>query len=147
MRAHERRLGERVGEAMGARGIFEQRPVEHGALVVVARPFDIGERDAPEHAALDRLDHVRMPQRRDVALALQLRLDGVDAARDVDREHQLQIDGEVLGSGGQAMSAAIRAASSAVRGSEIGKAHGDIRDEAAWDIASPRWARMRSLLH
>ena len=146
MRAHERRLGERVGETVGACRILEQGPVEHGALVMVACPFDIGDRNAPEHAALDRLDHVRMPERRDVALALQLCLDLIDAARDVDREHQLQIDREILGRGGQA------------RGGDQGgehrrsdrdssEAHGGIRDEAAWDIARPRRARMRTLLH
>ena len=85
-----------------------------------------------------------MPQRRDVALALQLRLDGVDAARDVDREHQLQIDGEVLGSCGQPWRGA-EGSDQCRRGSEIGKAHGDIRDEAAWDIAIPHCGRMRSL--
>ena len=121
--------------------ILEQGPVQHGALVMVAGPFDVGDRDAPEHAALDRLDHVRMPQRRDVALALQLGLDLVHAARDVHREHQLQIDRNILGGGGQARHGE-QSGDQRRPGRNSSEAHGGIRDQAAWDIARPRRARM-----
>ncbi len=94
---NERRLGERVGERGGTFTILDQGPVEKGALELHACPFDIGDGDPAEHAGLDRLDHPRMMQRRDVALALEPRLDRVDAARDVDRKHQLEIDRQILG--------------------------------------------------
>ncbi len=99
MRGHQRRLGQRVGEGEGAGGILDHRPVEQDALVVVAGPFDIGKRDPAEHAAPDRVDHARVAQGRDVAFTLQARLDRIDAARDVDREHQLEVDPQVRGAG------------------------------------------------
>ena len=43
-------------------------------------------------AGPDRLQHARMAERRHVALLLQLEADLVDAARGIDREHQLQVD-------------------------------------------------------
>src|SRR3954471_1967461 len=57
-----------------------------------ARPFDVVEGDAPVLARKDGVDHALVGQRLDIATPLQLGLDLVDRARDVDREHELQID-------------------------------------------------------
>ena len=79
MRAQERRLGQRVGEPLRVCGALDQRPVQHGALVVVAGPFHVGHGDAAVRAALNRLEHVRVAQRRDVTLALEARLDAAES--------------------------------------------------------------------
>jgi hypothetical protein len=94
---------------------------------VVAGPFDVGERDAAERTAPDRLDDVRMTQRRDVAFALEARLELVDAARDVDREHQLEIDLQIGGAGGRARHPE-HAGDHGNPGGQISEAHGGIRD-------------------
>jgi hypothetical protein len=69
---------------------------------VIAGPLDVGHGDPADHPVPDRRDHVRVPQGGDVTPALEARLDLVDAAGDVDREHQLEIDGQLLGAGREA---------------------------------------------
>ena len=64
------------------------------------RPFDVGYCDRADHAVGDRRHHKRVDHRLPVALALQPRLLLVDRARDVDREHELQVDRTVRGTGG-----------------------------------------------
>ena len=46
---------------------------------------------------VDRLQHGGIDEGGEVALALLLRLVGVDAARNVDREDELEVDRNVLG--------------------------------------------------
>src|SRR3546814_16285294 len=58
--------------------------------------FEVGDGDAAEDAALDGVQHLRIAEGGDVALALQPRFAGVDGERDVDRQHQLEIDGDAL---------------------------------------------------
>ena len=54
------------------------------ALHPGVRPFVVGDGDAAVGAAQDRLDDHRVAEGLDVALALQMGLVGIDAARDVD---------------------------------------------------------------
>ena len=70
-----------------------------------------------------------MAERGDVALALEARLDFVHAARDVDREHQLQIDLEILRAGGHPRDAE-QAGDERDASGQVKEAHGDIRREA-----------------
>src|SRR4029450_5404621 len=56
------------------------------------RPFVVSDGDAAVAAAQDRLDDHRVAEGLDVAFALQLGLVGIDAARDVDRQRQRQVD-------------------------------------------------------
>ena len=62
-----------------------------------SRPFDIGHRDPARHARGDRRDHLRMQERVDIAVALQLPLLDIHRPGDVDSENELEIDGNVLG--------------------------------------------------
>jgi hypothetical protein len=52
-----------------------------------------GDRNRLCGARLDRAQHARIAERRHIALLLQLETPLVDAARRVDRQHQLQVDG------------------------------------------------------
>ena len=52
VRGHQRRLEQCIGEGVAPAGILDYGPLQHRALVVVARPFDIGQRDAAQHAVL-----------------------------------------------------------------------------------------------
>ena len=62
-----------------------------------ASPFHIGDGDAAELPALDRLQHLRMTQRADKSFALQGALLRVHAAGYVRGKHQFQVDGTVFG--------------------------------------------------
>ena len=78
------------------------RPVEQGPAAVdpappAPGPFEIAHRDAPQQAALDGADHLRVAQGGDVAVALDAQLLEVHRAGDVDGQHQLDVDlGRVL---------------------------------------------------
>src|SRR3546814_2791968 len=60
--------------------------------MMLARPFHIGDRDPSEGTAPDGPHHVGVHQRGEIASALERRLLRVDAARDVDGEHEFKID-------------------------------------------------------
>ncbi len=60
-----------------------------------ARPLGIAERDPLVLAGQDGVDDALVAKRLDVAAALELGFDLVDRARDVDRQHELQIDRQV----------------------------------------------------
>ena len=52
----DRRCGELVGEGKGGLCAIDQRPGDDNALKALAGPFDIGDRNLPMRAGLDRLD-------------------------------------------------------------------------------------------
>jgi hypothetical protein len=87
-----RRLQQAVAETFRRGGVADRRPVDHHPLRADARPFDEADRDAAGAAGADGVEHARIGDRRRVALALQLELGPVDAARHVGRERQQQID-------------------------------------------------------
>ena len=80
-----------------------------------AGPFGVAERDALVLARQDGVDDAIVGERFDVAAALQLGLDLVDRARDVDRQHELQIDRRLPPAPVDAAVAAAREPTSAVR--------------------------------
>ena len=94
-------LASRVAEGVDGRFRIEQRPVDQQALHPGIRPFVVGDGDAPVAAAQDRLDDHRVAEGLDVALTLQLGLVGIDAARDVDRQRQRQVDFLLVLGGGR----------------------------------------------
>ena len=71
---------------------FEQGPVDQQLLDPRVGPFVVGDGDAAVAAAQDRLDDYRIAERLDIPLALQAGLVGVDAAGDVDRQRERQVD-------------------------------------------------------
>ena len=85
-------LASRVVNDVDRRFRIEQRPVDQQALHPGVRPFVVGDGDAAVAAAQDRLDDHRVAEGLDVAFALQLGFVGIDAARDVDRQRQRQVD-------------------------------------------------------
>src|SRR5262249_6123583 len=56
-----------------------------------ARPFDEAHRDRTVRSAMDRRQDARIGQRRRVALALQLELPVIDAARNIGGEDNLEV--------------------------------------------------------
>ena len=92
MARRDRRIArQRVGEGVRGLPVRQHRPVCDNACVVRAGPLEIRDGDSPVPAVLDRLDHVRMPERRDISLTLKPRLVRVDAVRNVDRQHEFQV--------------------------------------------------------
>ena len=57
-----------------------------------ARPFDESQADAAEMPGFDGVENARIGNGRRIALALQLELRRVDAARDIRGQDQKQID-------------------------------------------------------
>ena len=110
-----RRLGELLGEAARGDGAVDHRPVDHHDLVMRAGPFGVAERDALVLARQDGVDHALVGQRLDIAAALQLGLDLVDRARDVDSQHELQVDRHVRAAPASRPASAAREPTSAVR--------------------------------
>ena len=81
-----------VAELARGRGAVDHRPVDHELLRAEARPFDEADRDLLVRSGPDRIEHLRVGDRRGVAFALQLELRMVDAARHVGGQHQQQVD-------------------------------------------------------
>ena len=73
-----------------------------------ARPFDIGDGDPAVGPGADGGEHLRVQEGLDIALALQRLLVDVHRARDVDREHELEIDRGLGGGAGRAGRRAAR---------------------------------------
>ena len=80
------------GQGRGARFILHEGPIEHDPVIVGARPIEHGHRDAPQRAALDRLDDVGIEKDFRDSLALKLRLLVIDAERHVGRDDELDVD-------------------------------------------------------
>lgn len=87
---------ERRGPALGVGLAGDARPGEDEALVVDARPLDVGEADGAQRPALDRLHDHRVGDGVAVALALQAGLVLVDGAGHVHGEHEQHVHGGVL---------------------------------------------------
>ena len=62
-----------------------------------AGPFEIGHRDLAVRAGAQRGEEFARGQRDDIALALQLLLLRVHRVRDVDGDHQLDVDRHRIG--------------------------------------------------
>ena len=92
VRERARRLDQLIAEPAGGRGTVDHGPVDDDLLRADAGPFDEIERDLAVHAGADGVEHLRVRDRRGVAFALQHELLVVDAARDVGRQHQQEID-------------------------------------------------------
>ena len=71
--------------------VMNHRPVGDDHLLACPGPFDKAHRDHAGGAAADRREDPRIGQRRGVALALQLELALVDAARHVGGEDEQEI--------------------------------------------------------
>ena len=97
---HTRGSANEPGEAVGVLPALDQAPADDHALLVVVRPFDEAERDAAAAALGHGLDDAGIGDRGCIAFALQLELLGIDAAGDVGREHEQQVDLVVVGSRG-----------------------------------------------
>jgi hypothetical protein len=67
------------------------------SLAANARAFEIHDGDSPQEPRRDGIEHRRVEERGDVPLPLELRLQDIDAARDVDGENELEIH-RLLGS-------------------------------------------------
>ena len=98
-----------------AAGAVDDRPVDHHHLVVRAGPFGVAERDAPVLARQDGVDDALVGERLDIAAALEFGFDLVDRARDVDRQHELQVDRRSAALADVAAANAAREPTSAVR--------------------------------
>ncbi len=92
-----RRRGQLAGDGVGRRRAIDQAPGNDHRLGRRPGPFDEGEGDSAIAPARIASDHVGMAQRRDIAAALELPLVSIHRARDVDGQHQLEIDRQVLG--------------------------------------------------
>ena len=84
---------ERGGEFARVGRVVNHRPVDHRLLLGFASPFDKADGDGAVRSGADRIDDARIGDRRRVAVALQRELVVVDAARDVGRQDQGDIDG------------------------------------------------------
>ena len=73
-------------------GAVDDRPVDHQLLCPEARPFHEVERDLLMRAGFDGFQHAAVGDGGRVTVTLQHEFRLIDAARDVDREHQQQID-------------------------------------------------------
>ena len=80
------------GEGGGAVLAVDDRPVEHDAVELGARPVEHGDRDPSERARFDGLDDLGAVERFGHAFALDVGFLVIDAARDVGGDHELQID-------------------------------------------------------
>jgi hypothetical protein len=87
-----RRLGELVGKAPGGARAVDHRPVDHDGLEVRARPLRVADRNPPVLAREDGVDYPVVGQRLDIAAPLEFGFDLVDRSRNVDGQHELQID-------------------------------------------------------
>ena len=87
-----RRGKQRVGEFLRIGLVADQRPVDDRLLLGFARPFDEGDGDGAMRARADRLQQARADDRCGIAAPLQAEFLIIDAARDVGREHQRDVD-------------------------------------------------------
>ncbi len=78
---------ERGGDAV------DPHPRHRAHLLVRPRPEQHGDRDAPQFAPGNGLVHVAMPEGGGQALALQRELGAIDADRNVERQHEGEVDG------------------------------------------------------
>src|SRR5499427_3790422 len=79
----------------GAFLVPDQGPSYHLNLQHRSRPLHHRHADCAVGSGADGLQHARMPEGCDVAALLQFEPDLIDAARRIDREHELQIDGSL----------------------------------------------------
>ena len=79
-------------EGLGAVQAVDQRPGHDDLLAAGPGPFEIGDGDAADQPGLDRRDDLRVLDRLDIALALDLLLGGIHRARNVDGQHEFEID-------------------------------------------------------
>jgi hypothetical protein len=86
------RVVQRGGESGGALAVTDHRPVDHHLLLIRTRPFDEADGDRAIFAGGDGLQHARIGHGRGIAVALQLELVVIDAARHVGGQNQRQIN-------------------------------------------------------
>ncbi len=91
---------ERFGEGVGAGGAVDQPPRHHHLLLPGARPLHIGEGDPPNAVGAHRADEVAIADGLHVAGALEQELVALHRRRDVDGDHQHDVDGNGLGATG-----------------------------------------------
>ena len=82
-----------LANAAGAARSLDDAPVEHRILHAISGPFHVGDRNAPKNTGSHRLGEFGAADGPDVSIPLQRGFFEIDAARHVDRQHQLQIDG------------------------------------------------------
>ncbi len=87
-----RRGEQRCREGGGALAVADHRPIGDHLLLLRPRPFDEADGDRAELAGGDGVQHARIGDGGGIALALQLELVVIDAARHIRREHQRDID-------------------------------------------------------
>ena len=78
----------------GRRGLLvtDRAPFRHLDLHHRSRPLHHGDGDRLVRSRADRLQHAGMAKGCDIAALLQVKTHLIDAARGVDREHELQVD-------------------------------------------------------
>ncbi len=86
-----RRRQQAFGKGPGAGGAIDDGPGHDHILRILVAPFDIGDRDAPLKAVVDRIQHIGVGDGLRIAPALEGDLAVVDGARRVGQKHQLQI--------------------------------------------------------
>jgi hypothetical protein len=91
---------DRRGDDAGVLLVVDHRPIGDHQLLAGAGPFDEAYRDGAVGPAADRGEDARIGQGRGIALALQLELALVDAARHVGGEDEQQV--RILGASAQA---------------------------------------------
>ena len=92
-------VGERAGQFQQLVAEFARRcravdhgPVDHELLRAETRPFDKADRNALMRAGADRVEHLRIGDRRGITLALQQEFRMIDAARDIGGQDEQQVD-------------------------------------------------------
>ena len=85
-------LDDHVAQFARRRRAVDRGPVDHDLLRPESRPFDEADRDLSMRPGLDGIEHLRIGDRRRIAVALQQELGMIDAARDVGCEHEQKID-------------------------------------------------------
>ncbi len=83
---------ELVAEFTGRAGTVDDGPIDHKLLRAEARPFDEAERNALLRTGFDRVHHLRIGDRRRIAFALQQEFRMIDAARNVGRQREQEVD-------------------------------------------------------
>jgi hypothetical protein len=87
-----RRRNQLRRELGGGFAVPDDRPIHHHDLLVGTGPFDEAQRDGAMGPGLDGGQDARIRHRRGIAFALQTEFPGVDAARNVGRKHERDID-------------------------------------------------------
>ena len=90
--AHDRRFVELDGKRQGVVGAADKGPADGLDGLPESRPFEIGDDDAPQRTREHGIGDNGIGERRNIAVALQPRLDEIDAARDIDRQDKFEID-------------------------------------------------------